>query len=159
MSTEGKLVGGGIGSYSCGVMAEDVFWLSANDEVEDMVEADGESGPGILPVPAAANIGLLKGETARELNEEDVDESVAGEELQMPPLPGEPLLRMLAMVSEMVCLAACLARSVDTKVDTKSFKLPFISGEASNSKGSTLVVATAACPGTVELGQLMTEEH
>jgi len=152
MSTEGNLVGGGLkGSYGLGVVAEAVLWLSADDEADDTVEVDGESGPDALPVPAAASMGLLKGEMALELKEEDVDESVDGEELRTPPPPVAPFLRMVAMVSEMVCLAACLARSVDTKEETKSFKLPFTSGEASNSKGSTLFVAAAPRPGKVEL--------
>jgi len=79
-----------------------------------------------------------------------VEESVEGDELLTPP-PGAPFLRIVAMVSEMVCLAACLARSVDTNVETRSFRLPLTSGEAKSSKGSTLEAADAPRPGSVEL--------
>ena len=82
-----------------------------------------------------ASMGLFSGEAPRaELNEE-VDEA-DGEGLLRPPL----LLprRMFKIVSDMVCLAACLARSVETKLLTRSFRFPFTSGEANNSRGSTL---------------------
>ena len=71
------------------------------------------------------NIGLLKGETPRELNGDDVVEVDA---------VGEGLLKLfrlfiwLAIVEEIVCLAACLALSVETKLLTKSLRLPLTSG-------------------------------
>lgn len=102
------------------------FWLSMLDAVDD---PDGESGLDVL----AASMGLFSGDTALELNvEEDV---VDGEELLTDP---EPFLRIVAIVSEMVCLAACFALSVETKLLTRSLRFPFTSGEASSSRGSTL---------------------
>ncbi len=118
--------------------------------LEVVEEADGDSGPaGAMPkapwtLPteppalAAASIGLLSGETALELKLEEEEETVDGEGLLTPdPLPPPPFLLMVAMVSAIVCLAACFARSLETKVDTRSFRLPFTSGEASSSSGST----------------------
>ena len=128
------------------VLAEeaDDLWLSMLEVVE---EAEGESGP-TTPAPAvllAASMGLLSGDTALEpkLEEEDV---VEGEGLRTPP-PGAPFLRMDAIVSEMVCLAACLARSVLTNELTRSLRLPFTSGVANSSRGSTdeRADAPAAC--------------
>ena len=85
-------------------------------------------GPGLLV--AAANIGLLKGETPLELNGDD-DVEMDGDGLRIPfPF----LLDMLLIVLDMVCLAACLALSVDTKLLTRSLRFPFTSGVARSSK-------------------------
>ena len=79
-----------------------------------------------LAAAPAASIGLLRGDTALELNGDDDDD---GEPLRNPPLRFVMLLIVLAIV----CLAACLARSVDTKLLTSSLRLPFTSGAANKS--------------------------
>jgi len=135
------LVGDCVLILELSVMTDEAF----DDEV---VEPVGESGPIVEDVgdsppsdvsdakldeplvfvdTPAASIGLLKGDTARELNGEDDDD---GEPLRNPPLRFVMLLIVLAIV----CLAACLARSVDTKLLTSSFKLPLTSGAARRSR-------------------------
>ena len=82
--------------------------------------------PFVPAVAPAANIGLRRGETARELNGEDEDD---GDPLRKPPF----LFVMLLIVFAIVCLAACLALSVETKLLTRSLRLPFTSGAAKRS--------------------------
>ena len=83
-------------------------------------------------------VGLFSGETALELKGDAEDEVAVGldQPLLPPPVPPVPLLLlvMLLMVFDIVCLAACFARSVDTKLLTRSFRFPFISGEARRSR-------------------------
>jgi len=80
---------------------------------------------------AAANIGLLKGETPLELKGDDEAVFEDGDVLRIPfPF----LLDMLFIVLEIVCLAACFALSVDTKLLTRSLRFPFTSGVARSSK-------------------------
>jgi hypothetical protein len=81
---------------------------------------------------AAANIGLLSGETPLELSELALEVGLG----LLNPGP-DPFLRLiwLVIVLEIVCLAACFALSVETKLLTRSLRLPLTSGEANSSKG------------------------
>ena len=93
-------------------------------------------GPGLLV--AAANIGLLKGETPLELKGDDDAVFEDGDVLRIP-LPF--LLDMLLIVLEIVCLAACFALSVETKLLTRSLRFPFTSGVARSSKDLPTLVS------------------
>ena len=141
LNSDIDLVGDCVLILELSVMTDDAF-------DDDVVEPVGESGPIVedvgdnppsevseaklddpfpFGVTPAASIGLLNGETARELNGDDDDD---GEPLRRPPFR----FVMLLIVFAMVCLAACLARSVDTKLLTSSFRLPFTSGAARRSR-------------------------
>ena len=91
--------------------------------------------PGLEEAAPTASIGLLSGDTARELNGDD-SVVLDGDGLRNPM----PFRRWLLMVLAMVIRAACLARSVDTKLLTRSLRFPFTSGVTSNSKDSPPVL-------------------
>jgi hypothetical protein len=107
--------------------------LETVEAFEEEDDADGESKLFTLPLPEvarplpAASMGLFSGEMARD---------VKGDELPLPLLDRLPplLRRILVIVFEMVWRAACFARSVVTKLLTRSFRLLFMSGDASISR-------------------------
>lgn len=141
LSSDMDLVGDCVRILEVSVRTEEAF-------DDDDVEPVGDSGPIVdgvgdspprevkeakleapfeLAAAPAASMGLLRGDTALELNGDDDEE---GEPLRKPPLRFVMLLIVLAIV----CLAACLALSVDTKLLTNSLRLPLTSGAARRSR-------------------------